>query len=117
MIGKYETERDFVFAFNELANVTHRTAKEKGFYEVPPSDIERIALMMEELGDCVKAIREIEMPPDVHCPSYTRLEIKLADTIIRIMDYSMYRGLNVAEALISKMHVNHSRPHKHGKKL
>lgn len=117
MIGSYENERDFVYVFNELANVTHRTAREKGFYEEPPSDIERIALMMEELGDAIKAIRAIEMPPDPHCPSYSRLEIKLADTIIRIMDYAKYRELKVADALISKMHVNHSRPHKHGKKL
>lgn len=116
-IDLHYLKADFISVFESLANETHTTAKEKGFYDNPPSDIERIALMIEELGDCIKVLRAEEMPMDPHCPNYTRLEVKLADTIIRIMDYSIYRNLRVAWALIDKMYENTNRPYKHGKKL
>lgn len=108
---------DFVGSFKHLSDHVNYIARTKGFYDEPPSDVERIALMMEELGDCIKAIRAVEMPMDPHCPEYTRLEVKLADTIIRIMDYSVYRGLRVSQALLDKIAVNAMRPYKHGKKI
>lgn len=110
-------EELFEAGFEVFQKKVHETAVSKGFYEDPPSDIERIALMMEELGDSIKAIRAIEMPADEHCPEFTRLEIKLADTIIRIMDYSECRNLRVAQAFIAKIKANKLRPYKHGKKL
>ena len=108
---------DFTTSFQFLANSIHKNAKEKGFYNTPPSDIERIALMMEELGDAIKAIRAKEMPQDEHCPEYTRLEIKLADTIIRIMDYSVYSNLRIDAAILAKIEANANRPFMHGKKI
>lgn len=102
--------------FDHLARTAHATAIEKGFYETPPSDLERIALMHEELGGATEALRKVEMPADEHCPEFTRLEIKLADVIIRIMDYAIYRNLKVGQAVVAKMSANKLRPHKHGKR-
>lgn len=107
----------FVRLFEQMQEGIHETAKEKGFYETPPSDIERIGLMHEELGDATKAVRALEMPADEHCPMFSRLEIKLADTIIRIMDYAQYRNLRVVQAVLAKIEANKLRPYKHGKKL
>lgn len=114
---KEDEGKDFVQLFEIFACHVHANAIRKGFYEKPPSDIERIALMMEELGDAIKAIRAKEMPKDEHCPQHTRLEIKLADTVIRIMDYSAYRDLNVADALLDKIEANKHRPYKHDKRI
>jgi NTP pyrophosphatase (non-canonical NTP hydrolase) len=107
----------FIFIFNELGSDIHYTSRSKGFYDEPPSDLERICLMHEELGGATEAIRKIEMPADEHVPSFTRLEIKLADVVIRIMDYAKYRNLRIAEAIIAKIEANKLRPHKHGKKI
>lgn len=112
-----QLQLDFISSFQYLSNDIHKNAIAKGFYEIPPSDIERIALMMEELGDAIKAIRAKEMPADEHCPEYSRVEIKLADTIIRIMDYARYRNLRIEYALLAKTEANKLRPHKHGKKI
>lgn len=98
-----------------LGVLIHSIAVNKGFYDNPPSDIERMALIMEEIGDCIKALREPEMPRDLHCPEFSRLEVKLADIIIRILDYDQYKSLTVIDALFAKVKANIDRPHKHGK--
>lgn len=108
---------EFETSFEYLSNEAHKTSVEKGFYEDPPSDLERICLMHEEFGGATEALRKPVMPSDEHCPEFTRLEIKLADVIIRIMDYSVYRRLRVGQAILAKMKANKLRPYKHGKKL
>jgi NTP pyrophosphatase (non-canonical NTP hydrolase) len=113
------TEKQFTFVrlFEEMQESIHETSKEKGFYETPPSDLERICLMHEEFGGATEAVRKLEMPPDEHCPMFSRLEIKMADVIIRIMDYAQYRNLRVVQAILAKIEANKARPYKHGKKL
>lgn len=110
-------EYDFVRFFETMQEGIHNNAVEKGFYEDPPSDLERICLMHEELGGATEALRAKEMPSDPHCPEFSRLEIKLADVIIRLMDYAQYRNLRLIQAILAKVKANKARPYKHGKKL
>src|SRR4030095_16372594 len=112
-----QVEVDFTTSFEYLQNDIHKNAIAKGFYNTPPSDIERICLMHEELGGATEAIRKIQMPSDEHCPNFSRLEIKLADTIIRIMDYAQYKKLRVVQAILAKIKANKERPYMHGKKI
>ena len=67
-----------------------------------------------ELSEALESLRHGD-PPDDMIPEYSGAEVELADVLIRIMDYSVARGLRVAEALATKMTYNRGRAHKHGK--
>jgi hypothetical protein len=41
--------------------------------------------------------------------------IRLADCVIRIMDYAYAKNLNLAKAMFAKIAYNEGRPRKHGK--
>ena len=44
-------------------------------------------------------------------------EEELADIIIRVLDLSGHRGVNIGRAVLVKMQYNQTRPHKHGKQF
>lgn len=44
-------------------------------------------------------------------------EEELADIIIRVLDLSGHRGINIGRAVLVKMQYNKTRPHKHGKQF
>ena len=108
---------EFIDAYNEIASVVHAIAVDKGFWPkdfAERNDGEAIALMHEELSEALWALRHGN-PADEKLPAFTNLEVELADTIIRIMDYGAGRGLRIAEALVAKMQFNTTRPYKHGR--
>lgn len=70
-------------------------------------------LMHEEVAESSSALRENDKKDDKIDELGDAAE--LADTIIRIMDYAAFRGLNIGGALMSKMQYNLSRPKMHGK--
>jgi hypothetical protein len=109
---------------DELAVEIHATAREKGFWEHenievstclgetaarpanPSIDGEKIALMHSELSEALDALRDGNMD---------HVEEELADTIIRILDYSCARGLSMDFAIAKKMAKNLERPKLHGR--
>jgi hypothetical protein len=97
-----------------LARVCHEIAKEHGFWpDHPRNRGEQIALMHEELSGILEGLRKPR--PDTHCPDFTREEVKLADLIIRALDYAHGHGLRLTGALRAKVETNETRPHLHGK--
>ena len=104
---------------NALAKEVFDTAVDKGFWDVgveARNQGEMIALMHEELSGALEALRHGDYP-DEHCPEYSRVTVKMADTMIRVLDFCHAYGLPLQEALFAKMEANKRREHKHGKRF
>lgn len=108
-------ETRFVEAFADIADQVHATAVEKGWWDKDRNDGEALMLVVSELAEGLEALRRGN-PPSDHIPDFSGIEEELADVVIRIMDLSMARGWNVAEAILAKARFNETRPHKHGGK-
>lgn len=107
---------DFIYNFNALAECAHKNSVDHGFWENPETQAGMLALIHEEVSECLTALRHGNGPSD-HIPEFTGAEEELADAIIRIMDMSTHHKWRVADAIVAKMKFNESRPYKHGKKF
>ena len=67
---------------------------------------------MADFISCFILDRYLERDPETRFA----LEVKLADAVIRIMDYAHARSLDIAGAIIAKMGYNQTRPMRHGGK-
>ena len=89
------------------------------------SVLERIALVMSELGEAVEAERQpgthYHTPSGVwHEPDSGKPEgvaVELADAVIRIMDIFETEGWDLETVLAEKVSYNDTRSHRHGRKL
>ncbi len=106
--------RNFVAAFNVLAEEISETAKSKGWTK--GNDSEAIMLMVTELAEACEALRHGN-PADDHIPDFSGVEAELADVIIHIMHFSHIRNLDVGQAVVAKIEFNKTRPERHGGKL
>jgi len=100
---------------NFLTYIIHENVKAKGFWKVV-NDGEKIALMHSELSEALEALREGN-PKDLKLPKFDNLDIELADTIIRILDYCGHKGINIGEAVFAKIEYNETRQYKHAKEF
>ena len=132
-----DTGRHFITYFNLVQEDVFQVATEKGWWQLPPwlkeveqyvpEDLylrihaavqpnkgEKVALMHSELSEGLEGIRKDLQSDKIE--GFSMIEEELADTIIRIMDYSQKFKLRVAEALMSKLEYNRHRPYMHGGK-
>lgn len=121
------TTRDQVLltGISEYQRYINDWAKKKGFWKftadfpngeltltkVLPNDhylvkSTKLMLIVSELGECLEAIRKSDSANEVE---------ELADAFIRLLDYCGEYGIDLGNAVVSKMLVNEGRPHKHGK--
>lgn len=104
----------FVRHWNDMAAISHKGAKERGFWERGPGVAELIALMHKELSQALQAHREGNRKDD-KLPWLSGLSVQLADCVNRILDIDAALSLGVAEALVEKMAFNEQRGRLHGK--
>jgi len=73
-------------------------------------------LCHSELSEGLEYLRKGNRHSD-HICKFLGIEEELADVIIRIMDYSVRKKWNVAEAIEAKIKFNSGREYMHGKEF
>ena len=106
-----------IFQIEQLQQQVYAANEAQGFWDGPGNDnnASKIALMHSELSEALEADRK-GIESDDKIPEFTGLEAELADTVIRILDFSGRHNLRLGEAIQAKLLFNLTRPYKHGKK-
>lgn len=111
-------KHDMASTLNEIGRKAHDTAKAKGFYDVPPSVPERLALIHSEVSEALEAFRDGDNDPRIAEGGKPEgVPSELADVVIRVCDMAQYLGIDLDEAVRLKMAFNETRPRKHGRKV
>ncbi|MCK5260038.1 MAG: nucleotide pyrophosphohydrolase [Candidatus Omnitrophica bacterium] len=93
-------------SLNELAQLCHSIAVEKGFWDEERNIGEALMLIVTELAEAMEAYRHQD---DAH------FKEELADTFIRLLDLCGGLNIDMEEEIYTKSIHNKKRPYKHGK--
>ena len=99
---------------SELCRISHKQAREKGFWDAERNNGELIALTHSELSEALEFLRHGN-PKSDHIPEFLGVEEELADAMIRIADMAYARNYKLEEAIEKKLEFNKGRDYKHGK--
>ncbi len=93
-------------SLNELAEVCHRIAVEKGFWDTERNIGEALMLVVTELAEAMEAHRRQDD---------ANFREEIADTFIRLLDFCGGLGIDIEEEIALKSAKNKGRPYRHGK--
>ena len=93
-------------SLNELAQICHGIAKEKGFWDKERNIGEALMLIVTELAEAMEAHRKQDQ---------ANFKEELADTFIRLLDLCGGLNIDMEEEIYQKSMKNKNRPYKHGK--
>ncbi len=93
-------------SLNELCQICHSIAVEKGFWEKERNIGEALMLIVTELAEAMEAHRISDQ---------ANFKEELADSFIRLMDLCGGLKIDIEEEIYQKSLKNKNRPHKHGK--
>lgn len=94
-------------SINDLQILCYGLAKTSGWHEEPLHDGVRIALMHSELSEALEGLRKDIY--DDHLKDRKMVEVELADTIIRILDFAGLKGYDLGGAMVDKLIYNQNR--------
>lgn len=116
-------EARFRMGWAAFSKQVYAIGKASGFYDTPAkakkfNHEQKLLLMVSELVEGFEGTRGAPWPgiPDDKLTHRPMLEVELADTVIRIMNYATHCGLDVSGAIIEKAKFNKTRGHRHGGK-
>lgn len=114
----------------ELAKESHERSLSKGWWkeydakytyfaqeEAPLFLATKLALVGCEVSESLEELRRGRIEMEVIDGKPEGVVVELADTILRILDFTEHLGLDIEGALRAKLDFNKTRPIKHGGKL
>ena len=93
-------------SLNELAQLCHSIAVEKGFWDEERNIGEALMLIVTELAEAMEAHRHQDD---------ANFKEELADTFIRLLDLCGGLNIDIEKEIYKKSTHNKMRPYKHGK--
>lgn len=91
---------------NELSEICHAIAVEKGFWDEERNIGEALMLIVTELAEAMEAYRKQDR---------ASFREEIADTFIRLFDLCGGLGIDIEGEIDKKSQKNKGRPYKHGK--
>jgi len=93
-------------SLNELAQICHSIAVEKGFWEKERNIGEALMLIVTELAEAMEGYRKQDKE---------NFKEELADAFIRLLDLCGGLKIDIEDEIVRKSMKNKNRPYKHGK--
>lgn len=110
---KYSKEQ-VVDAIEMLSDICHSASVRGGWWHnlntgepLERNKLEMLMLAVSEIGEAVEGVRK--GINDDHLPQYKMEDVEIADTFIRLFDYTKGHGLQVAESFFDKVLYNANR--------
>ena len=94
-------------SINQLCDEAYATARSKGWHEEERETGTLLALVHSEVSEALEADRKGDQE---------KFEEELADVLIRIFDLCGSKGIDLEDAIETKMEKNKARSYKHGGK-
>lgn len=91
---------------NELSEICHSIAVEKGFWDEPRNIGEALMLIVTEIAEAMEAYRHED---------HQNFKEEIADTFIRLFDLCGGLEIDIEDEIDRKSQKNRTRPYKHGK--
>lgn len=102
---------------NEFCLKAYQNSLDHGFYDKPPTFLERMALIHSEVSEAAEEHRKGMANDHVYYENGKPegIPIELADALIRIADFCGRNNIDLEKAIETKHEYNVGRPYKHGK--